>query len=76
MEEEGIRELKLLPNIFTKYINEYNYEEISKLVSDKKNIFYLGRGIDYYLALEGSLKLKEISYIHSEAFSCRRIKTW
>ena len=74
MEEEGIRELKLLPNIITKYINDFNYKEIAKLVSDKKNIFYLGRGIDYYLALEGSLKLKEISYIHSEAFAAGELK--
>ncbi|MDY5995914.1 MAG: glutamine--fructose-6-phosphate transaminase (isomerizing) [Bacilli bacterium] len=74
MEEEGIRELKLLPNIITKYINDFNYKEIAKLVSDKKNIFYLGRSIDYYLALEGSLKLKEISYIHSEAFPAGELK--
>ena len=74
IEEEGIRELKLLPNIITKYINDFNYKEIAKLVSDKKNIFYLGRGIDYYLALEGSLKLKEISYIHSEAFPAGELK--
>lgn len=74
MEEEGIKELKLLPNIITKYINDFNYKEIAKLVSDKKNIFYLGRGIDYYLALEGSLKLKEISYIHSEAFPAGELK--
>lgn len=74
MEEEGIRELKLLPNIITKYINDFNYKEIAKLVSDKNNIFYLGRGIDYYLALEGSLKLKEISYIHSEAFPAGELK--
>ena len=74
MEDEGIRELKLLPNIITKYINDFNYKEIAKLVSDKKNVFYLGRGIDYYLALEGSLKLKEISYIHSEAFPAGELK--
>ena len=74
MEEEGIRELKLLPNIITKYINDFDYKEIAKLVSDKKNVFYLGRGIDYYLALEGSLKLKEISYIHSEAFPAGELK--
>ena len=74
MEEEGIRELKLLPNIITKYINDFDYKEIAKLVSDKKNVFYLGRGIDYYMALEGSLKLKEISYIHSEAFPAGELK--
>ena len=74
VEKEGIRELKLLPNIITKYINDFDYKEIAKLVSDKKNVFYLGRGIDYYLALEGSLKLKEISYIHSEAFPAGELK--
>lgn len=74
MEEEGIRELKLLPNIITKYINDIDYKEIAKIISDKKNIFYLGRGIDYYLALEGSLKLKEISYIHSEAMGAGELK--
>lgn len=74
IENEAIGELKLLPNIITKYINDFDYKEIAKLVSDKKNVFYLGRGIDYYLALEGSLKLKEISYIHSEAFQAGELK--
>lgn len=73
-EEEIISSLKLLPNIFTKYINEYNYEEISKVLVNKNNIFYLGRLVDYYLAMEGSLKLKEISYIHSEAFQAGELK--
>ena len=74
IEEETINSLKLLPNIFTKYINEYNYEEISKIMVNKTNIFYLGRLVDYYLAMEGSLKLKEISYIHSEAFQAGELK--
>lgn len=73
-EEKIISSLKLLPNIFTKYINEYNYEEISKVLVEKTNIFYLGRLVDYYLAMEGSLKLKEISYIHSEAFQAGELK--
>lgn len=74
IEEETINSLKPLPNIFTKYINEYNYEEISKIMVNKTNIFYLGRLVDYYLAMEGSLKLKEISYIHSEAFQAGELK--
>ena len=41
---------------------------------NKTNIFYLGRLVDYYLAMEGSLKLKEISYIHSEAFQAGELK--
>jgi glucosamine--fructose-6-phosphate aminotransferase (isomerizing) len=39
-----------------------------------KDIFYLGRGIDYAIAMEGSLKLKEISYIHSEAYAAGELK--
>ena len=73
-EEEIVSSLKLLPNIFTKYINEYDYEEIAKVLKSKTNIFYLGRLVDYYLAMEGSLKLKEISYIHSEAFQAGELK--
>ncbi len=42
--------------------------------SNAKDVFYLGRGIDYAVALEGSLKLKEISYIHSEAYAAGELK--
>ena len=49
-------------------------EEIAKTLIEKQHIFYLGRGRDYYLALEGSLKLKEISYIHAEAFAAGELK--
>ena len=49
-------------------------KEIAEEIKDKNHIFYLGRGIDYYLALEGSLKLKEISYIHAEAFAAGELK--
>lgn len=73
-ETKILQELKLLPNIITKYINEYNYKKIANLIQDKEHIFYLGRGIDYYLSQEGSLKLKEISYIHSEAFQAGELK--
>lgn len=73
-EEKAINDLKLLPNLITKYINEYDYQSIAKIVSKKEHVFYLGRGIDYYLAMEGSLKLKEISYIHSEAFQAGELK--
>ena len=44
-------------------------KEIAEKVANEKDMFYLGRGLDYALALEGSLKLKEISYIHSEAYA-------
>lgn len=73
-ETKLLEDLKLLPNLITKYINEYDYSNIATILKDKEHIFYLGRGIDYYLSMEGSLKLKEISYIHSEAFQAGELK--
>ena len=49
-------------------------KNIANELKDKKDIFYLGRGYDYYLSLEASLKLKEISYIHSEAIAGGELK--
>ena len=49
-------------------------KEIANSIKDKNDIFYLGRGYDYYLSLEASLKLKEISYIHSEAIAGGELK--
>lgn len=73
-ETKLLEDLKLLPNLITKYINEYDYSNIANIIKDKEHVFYLGRGIDYYLSMEGSLKLKEISYIHSEAFQAGELK--
>ncbi|MGN1311957.1 MAG: glutamine--fructose-6-phosphate transaminase (isomerizing) [Bacilli bacterium] len=73
-EYKVIEDIKLLPNLITKYINEYDYNAIANVLKDKEHIFYLGRGIDFYLSMEGSLKLKEISYIHSEAFQAGELK--
>ena len=44
------------------------------MIKNKQSIFYIGRGYDYYLSLEASLKLKEISYIHSEAIAGGELK--
>ena len=49
-------------------------QKFSTVVAAKKDIFFIGRGIDYALSLEGSLKLKEISYIHSEAYAAGELK--
>jgi len=52
-------------------------EEIRNMANEiynSQDIYYIGRGLDYYLALEGSLKLKEISYIHSEALAAGELK--
>ncbi len=49
-------------------------KEFAQKVYKEKDMFFLGRGIDYTVALEGSLKLKEISYIHSEAYAAGELK--
>lgn len=49
-------------------------KEIAKGIYDNENLFYIGRGVDYPLCVEGSLKLKEISYIHSEAYAAGELK--
>ncbi len=49
-------------------------KEFAKKVYTEKDMFFLGRGTDYNVALEGSLKLKEISYIHSEAYAAGELK--
>ncbi len=60
-----------------KVINEALENDYSKVVNDiykQDSVFFLGRGIDYYLLQEGSLKLKEISYIKSEAYPAGELK--
>lgn len=54
--------------------NTENVENIAKSLKDKVNGFYIGRGLDYAIAMEGSLKMKEISYIHTEAFPAGELK--
>lgn len=77
--EEEIRryvtELLRLPELLEKVLSDS--EQIKYLASQFMNcddLFYLGRGFDYALSLEGSLKLKEISYIHSEAYAAGELK--
>ena len=50
------------------------YQEIAETIYNKEDIFFIGRDIDYAIAMEGSLKLKEISYIHSEAYPAGELK--
>ncbi len=49
-------------------------KELAAQISDAEHVFYIGRGIDYHLCVEASLKLKEISYIHSEAYAAGELK--
>ena len=54
--------------------NQTIYSKIAKAIAHQTSAFYIGRGMDAYLALEGALKLKEISYIHTEAFPAGELK--
>ena len=49
-------------------------KQFAKKIANEKDVFFIGRGIDYTVALEGALKLKEISYIHSEAYAAGELK--
>lgn len=73
---EMIEKLKQMPEKVTKVLEQENYikEDIAKSIKDKDNAFYLGRGLDYSIAMEGALKIKEISYIHAEAFAAGELK--
>lgn len=79
LSEERAKELKSelvsLPKKVQEIVNQK--EELQKFASKNymdKDMFFLGRGVDYAVALEGSLKLKEISYIHSEAYAGGELK--
>jgi glucosamine--fructose-6-phosphate aminotransferase (isomerizing) len=70
-----INELEALPDkIRTILDNEERVQYLASKLFNSKDIFFIGRNIDYALSLEGSLKLKEISYIHSEAYAAGELK--
>jgi glucosamine--fructose-6-phosphate aminotransferase (isomerizing) len=69
-----LKELNDLCNKVTKVINNNEYEKLAKEVYKNEDIYFIGRGIDYSLCLEASLKLKEISYIHSDAYPAGELK--
>lgn len=72
---EIISKMKKLPDKIQRILdNRQNLDEIAEFISKKQHAFYIGRNIDYSLAQEGSLKLKEISYIHAEAFAAGELK--
>ena len=73
--EELKEELLILPDKVKEILDKK--DELQKYASKNymdKDLFFLGRGLDYAVALEGSLKLKEISYIHSEAYAGGELK--
>ena len=74
-ERELVRALTEVPrHISTLLRDERRYEELAHWLSKARDVLYLGRGISYPIALEGALKLKEISYIHAEGYAAGELK--
>jgi glucosamine--fructose-6-phosphate aminotransferase (isomerizing) len=70
-----LTELNLIPKKLEKFLNVNNkIEEIAEQVKSSTNCLYLGRGFNFPVALEGALKLKEISYIHAEGYPAAEMK--
>ena len=69
-----LKESKKLPAEIKKVINNDIYKKIANKIYKSNNVFFIGRSIDYALALEGSLKLKEISYINCQAYAAGELK--
>lgn len=68
-------ELKLIPEKIEKSLSDNSkVEEIAEQIKDSTNCLYLGRGFNFPVALEGALKLKEISYIHAEGYPAAEMK--
>ena len=73
--DTSLEEIKALPSLIEEALKcEDQVKEISKLIYKKKDIYFIGRGLDYALAAEGALKLKEISYLHAEALAAGELK--
>ncbi|MGE0851015.1 MAG: glutamine--fructose-6-phosphate transaminase (isomerizing) [Hyphomicrobiaceae bacterium] len=74
-EEELVRALAEVPrHVSTLLHNEAFYEKLAHDLAKARDVLYLGRGSSYPLALEGALKLKEISYIHAEGYAAGELK--
>lgn len=72
---ELIAELQTLPEKIEKVLEDQErLQWFASKYANAKDIFFIGRGVDYAISLEGSLKMKEISYIHSEAYAAGELK--
>ena len=70
-----IKELETLPDKIQRIIDDKErIQWFASKQANAKDVFFIGRGIDYAICLEGSLKMKEISYIHSEAYAAGELK--
>lgn len=72
---ELVREMQTIPSKIARILeNDKKIEDIAKIFTYARNFLYLGRGYNYPVALEGALKLKEISYIHAEGYPAAEMK--
>ena len=72
---EQVDHLALLPDLVGRVLEHGDeYEQLANQFHDREHFLYLGRGINYPVALEGALKLKEISYIHAEGYPAGEMK--
>ena len=72
---ELLHELETLPGKVQKILEDKErIQWFASKYANTKDVFFIGRGIDYAISLEGSLKMKEISYIHSEAYAAGELK--
>ena len=70
-----INEIQSLPEKISMVLNDLDhYQKAASRYFNHNSVFYIGRNLDYALGLEGSLKLKEISYIHSESYAAGELK--
>ena len=68
-------EVKKLPMMLDEVLKRSaDYQKIADAIYENEDIFFIGRGIDYAISMEGSLKLKEVAYIHSEAYQAGELK--
>ena len=73
--QEMIKELTELPDKISKILDEKErIQWFAAKVANLQDVFFIGRGMDYAIGMEGSLKMKEISYIHSEAYAAGELK--
>ncbi|MFR4242610.1 MAG: glutamine--fructose-6-phosphate transaminase (isomerizing) [Clostridia bacterium] len=73
--DEYVKELQTIPDKISRIIDDKErLQWFASKQANAKDIFFIGRGIDYAISLEGSLKMKEISYIHSEAYAAGELK--
>ena len=66
--------MEILPEIIKNAINNCDVKELSRECAKSKDVYFLGRGLDYALALEGSLKLKEVSYLSGSGYPAGELK--